>query len=839
MAELTRDETRYYHLSDIEEYPVAAGVTIYEGAAVGENGSGYARPLVAGDPFLGFASKRASNVAGVAGAERVQVKTNGLIKLLVAGVTVAENRGAEVYASNDGTFTVSVSGSKIGKIHKVESNGYALVRIDVASGESKIPELNWSSKPVAANFGKRQVWFSDIGVMGYSNGVKWTANVKYDTNYIFEPMAMWGDSLTNGVGGTPPSLFLSEYTHKEVYNGAQTGGTSTQIKVLFDAGSAYWTRPTILWVGRNNFADAATVKSDIAGMVASLGTSKFIILGVINGTTELAGSAGYNQIIALNNDLGVLYPSNYIDIRAHLVASYDPLVAQDVIDFGNDVPPNSLRSDTLHLNAAGYDVVAKKIMANIDMLLAVSENNLNLLKGEVNQSALKISDSNNTTSIEVFSNNNVGVGVSEATDQLEVAGVISSKGLGWVLKNAASTNTWRSVAYGNGMFVAVAISGTGTRVMTSPDGFLWTTRTSAADNSWQCVCYGNGLFVAVSSTGTGNRIMTSPDGITWTSRANPVDNEWYSVCYGNGIFVAVASSGTGNRVMISTDGVVWVSRTNPTDNAWNVVSYGNGLFVALSITGTLATRVMTSPDGTTWTNRTAAAANGWYGLAYGNGTWVAVSNTGTGNRIMTSPDGITWTSRNAPIERQWLTLGYGAGLFIALSTGGYGGGAITSVDGITWTVRETAPTGAAINPSWRGIAYGNGMFVAIAASGYLGCVMTSGRAEESPLHKDNMYMGGLSVNGGSLKLSKTVTAAGTTGAQNIGKLSGTVNFAAGAASLFVTNSLVDANSIVQLTVGTNDATMKSAVAVAAAGSFTIYPNANPTAETRVNFTITN
>lgn len=91
----------------------------------------------------------------------------------------------------------------------------------------------------------------------------------------------------------------------------------------------------------------------------------------------------------------------------------------------------------------------------------------------------------------------------------------------------------------------------------------------------------------------------------------------------------------------------------------------------------------------------------------------------------------------------------------------------------------------------------------------------------------------------NLYLGKTVTAAGTTGAQTINKATGTVNFAAAAASLVVTNSLVLTTSIIQLTVGTNDSTMKSALAVAAAGSFTIFPNANPTAETRVNFTVTN
>lgn len=86
---------------------------------------------------------------------------------------------------------------------------------------------------------------------------------------------------------------------------------------------------------------------------------------------------------------------------------------------------------------------------------------------------------------------------------------------------------------------------------------------------------------------------------------------------------------------------------------------------------------------------------------------------------------------------------------------------------------------------------------------------------------------------------KTITAAGTTGAQTINKLSGTVNFAAAATSLVVTNSLVDANSIITCNVGTNDTTMKSVSVVAGAGSFTLYANAAATAETRVNFRVTN
>ena len=92
---------------------------------------------------------------------------------------------------------------------------------------------------------------------------------------------------------------------------------------------------------------------------------------------------------------------------------------------------------------------------------------------------------------------------------------------------------------------------------------------------------------------------------------------------------------------------------------------------------------------------------------------------------------------------------------------------------------------------------------------------------------------------GDVILDKTVTAAGTTGAQTINKTCGSVNFAAAAASLVVTNNRVTTSSVILATVGTNDATMKRATAVAASGSFTLYPDATPTAETRVNWLVIN
>ena len=99
----------------------------------------------------------------------------------------------------------------------------------------------------------------------------------------------------------------------------------------------------------------------------------------------------------------------------------------------------------------------------------------------------------------------------------------------------------------------------------------------------------------------------------------------------------------------------------------------------------------------------------------------------------------------------------------------------------------------------------------------------------------SLYIG----NSGSFGTDATNTASGTTGAQTINKASGTVNFAAGATSLVVTNSLVSTSSIVFAVVRTNDKTATIKNVVPASGSFTINLGAAATAETSVGFFVIN
>ena len=276
----------------------------------------------------------------------------------------------------------------------------------------------------------------------------------------------------------------------------------------------------------------------------------------------------------------------------------------------------------------------------------------------------------------------------------------SPDGITWTARAAAEANSWVSVTYGGGIFVAVAIDITGTQyVMSSPDGINWTIRVEAAVENWKSVCYGNGLFVAVCSSGA-NRVMTSPDGITWTARVAAEANTWESVVYGNNIFVAVASAITGaQHVMTSPDGITWTARVEAEAITWKDVTFGEGLFVAV---GNGVPCVMTSPDGITWTARAAAEANTWESVCYGGGIFVAVAIAITGTQyVMTSPDGVTWTIRVEAEATTWQEVIYANGLFVAIAAAG-ADQVMTSPDGITWTSRAEAEAS-----TWEGLSAGD------------------------------------------------------------------------------------------------------------------------------------
>ena len=129
MALTANRDVDHYVDQELRSLQVAAGAHIYKGAFVGLS-SGYARPLVAGDRFVGIAYEEMDNTGGAAGAQSVRLYTLGDFGHALSGAAVT-NIGSPVYASADNTLTfTSTSNSYVGYAVDVLATGEIILRLD-------------------------------------------------------------------------------------------------------------------------------------------------------------------------------------------------------------------------------------------------------------------------------------------------------------------------------------------------------------------------------------------------------------------------------------------------------------------------------------------------------------------------------------------------------------------------------------------------------------------------------------------------------------------------------------------------------------------------------------
>lgn len=268
---------------------------------------------------------------------------------------------------------------------------------------------------------------------------------------------------------------------------------------------------------------------------------------------------------------------------------------------------------------------------------------------------------------------------------------------------------WRDIAYGNGVFVAVAQG----RVAYSENGINWT-EIDLQNSGMVCysVAFGNGKFVA---TGAGYKdYYYSEDGINWTKGKLPLPGTWF-VAYGNGRFVTVDNGSNADTVLYSEDGVNWTSTPMTVElesgSKWATVRFVNDRFIALASYQISAY----SKDGVNWTKITLPSSTNYQDaayykdIAYGNGKYVAVGK----RAISYSEDGINWTKASAPTtEEGWFSVTYGGGRFVAIS---YNHLTTTqsrlyaySEDGINWKT-NSVPN----NCDWRCVHYEKGRFIMV------------------------------------------------------------------------------------------------------------------------------
>ena len=133
MAALTADKKVVYYDGKYDSHPVAASTTIYKGALVCINASGYAVPAAdtASFKFVGWAVAQADNSSGSAADIDVVVQTEGVIELAGSGFALT-SVGSKVYVSDDQTVALSgvTNDVEVGKVVEYISATLAKVKIN-------------------------------------------------------------------------------------------------------------------------------------------------------------------------------------------------------------------------------------------------------------------------------------------------------------------------------------------------------------------------------------------------------------------------------------------------------------------------------------------------------------------------------------------------------------------------------------------------------------------------------------------------------------------------------------------------------------------------------------
>jgi len=298
---------------------------------------------------------------------------------------------------------------------------------------------------------------------------------------------------------------------------------------------------------------------------------------------------------------------------------------------------------------------------------------------------------------------------------------------------SADANTYASIAYGNGKFMAVANGGE--TAVVSSDAATWTAVTLPTSKIWSSVCYGNGYWVMLSADGAvadaGSAVIYSKaDGNGWRNSLITAVSKWSGLVYGNGKFVAVASdaSGTAAAAYSTNGGKNWSAGTGIGAARWTSVAYNEGTYVTVADGRTFSGVAATGGGGSgvqfdvvvkfgaTYTTAEVAITEGQAGSGYAgdvlgespsDGDDIVIPGTSLGG---TSPANDIAISINGVGDGG---LGSTAGEVITFtidsgtanaSVGQY---AAYSTNGIAWTTVTLPEAG-----QWTDVSAGNGLFIA-------------------------------------------------------------------------------------------------------------------------------
>jgi hypothetical protein len=214
-----------------------------------------------------------------------------------------------------------------------------------------------------------------------------------------------------------------------------------------------------------------------------------------------------------------------------------------------------------------------------------------------------------------------------------------------------------SVVFNGNSFVAMAADG---QIIISPSASNWTVATAVGSGvQWTSIAYGNGIYVAVGLGGsikTNNRASVNT---AWTTQTSHTTKDLFGVTYVHGIFIAAGNAGA---LLTSPDGTNWTVQNSGTTQNLYKAAYGAGEYVVVGNAGT----VLSSPDAINWAPETAPAAGNLYGVAYGVSAEFVI--VGDGGVILSSPAGTdgTWTAATTTASGALNDIVAGGTVFVAV-----------------------------------------------------------------------------------------------------------------------------------------------------------------------------
>lgn len=121
--------------------PLLIAVAPYQGSLIGIDGStGYARPLVAGDKFAGVCRRRVERAPTASADISIDVHAGHMqARVTITSVAITDI-GKTVYASDDGTFTLTPNNTPVGIV-----TGY------VSSNTAEVELVTYDAEGVAAD----------------------------------------------------------------------------------------------------------------------------------------------------------------------------------------------------------------------------------------------------------------------------------------------------------------------------------------------------------------------------------------------------------------------------------------------------------------------------------------------------------------------------------------------------------------------------------------------------------------------------------------------------------------------------------------------------------------